>query len=501
MSIYRDQVRAAIYVRISQDSEDTGLGVDRQRRDCEALAVAKGWSVAEVFTDNDVSASSGRPRPAYIRMVQAIDDGRVQGIVCWDVDRLTRTPRELEDVIDWADRHGLHLASVGGDIDLSTPQGRMTARIKGSVARHEVEQSSRRIRRKRQQLAEQGRYVGPRPFGWDWTVNDDGTKGQGLVINEPEAAVVRESVERTIGGESLRSIVRSFNSRGLTTARGNTWQAANFRAMLLRWTNAGVLIHRGEEMGTGDWPAIISREEQEQVVAILTDPKRRTNNRGTAEKYLLSGLIRCAECHGPLHGAGEHTYPAPYRLADGTVRAYNRTHPPRYRCQTPGCRKVTQRMEALDSWVTEYVTSLLTHQGVKLLGGDPASAEAARENRDALKAKLNIAADKWAADEITAEQFARITAQLRLRLEDAQATLSEAMPAEGLAEFTGATAPTTWAAATLEERRAVIRALVGAGLWIIVGRVGQRRGKKSGPAPFNPESVTISWEKGSAHAS
>lgn len=131
MTTYESTVRAALYLRISRDSEDLGLGVARQRRDCEALAKAKGWHVVDVYEDNDISASTTRPRPAYQRMAQSVEAGELDGVVVWDVDRLTRTPRELEDVIDWAERHGLHLASVGGDFDLGTPQGRMTARIKG----------------------------------------------------------------------------------------------------------------------------------------------------------------------------------------------------------------------------------------------------------------------------------------------------------------------------------------------------------------------------------
>lgn len=68
-------------------------------------------------------------------MMDALRAGRLDALVCWDVDRLTRTPRELEDVVDLAEHRGVALASVGGEIDLATPQGRLTARIKASVAR------------------------------------------------------------------------------------------------------------------------------------------------------------------------------------------------------------------------------------------------------------------------------------------------------------------------------------------------------------------------------
>jgi DNA invertase Pin-like site-specific DNA recombinase len=104
-------VKAAVYTRISSD-DGTALGVARQMTDCVALAERKGWTVAEVFTDNDVSATSGRVRPAYVRMMEALGTGRLGALVVWDVDRLTRTPRELEDVVDLAERRGVALGRV-----------------------------------------------------------------------------------------------------------------------------------------------------------------------------------------------------------------------------------------------------------------------------------------------------------------------------------------------------------------------------------------------------
>ncbi|WP_310715014.1 recombinase family protein [Streptomyces lydicus] len=123
--------RAAIYVRISQDRGGAGLGIARQEEDCRALCVRKGWDVIDVYPDNDVSAYSGAPRPKWQELLADINEGIVNAVVCWHVDRLTRSPRELEDVIDLADRHGLELATVSGEIDLATPTGRMIARMFG----------------------------------------------------------------------------------------------------------------------------------------------------------------------------------------------------------------------------------------------------------------------------------------------------------------------------------------------------------------------------------
>src|SRR5690625_4025976 len=111
--------RAAIYARISSD-DGTALGVGRQIADCEREAQRRGWVIADRYIDNDVSASRGAPRPEYQRMLTDVRAGRLGAVVVWDVDRLTRTMRELEDVIDFANHRGLALASVGGEIDLST---------------------------------------------------------------------------------------------------------------------------------------------------------------------------------------------------------------------------------------------------------------------------------------------------------------------------------------------------------------------------------------------
>ena len=133
-------MRAGIYVRISQDRTGAGLGVERQADDCQQLCEAKSWKVVEVYVDNDVSAFSGKRRPEWERLLADIAAGEIDAVVGWHVDRLTRSPRELEDVIDLAERHGLELATVTGDIDLGTVSGRTFARMLGVMARNESEQ-------------------------------------------------------------------------------------------------------------------------------------------------------------------------------------------------------------------------------------------------------------------------------------------------------------------------------------------------------------------------
>src|SRR3989442_14375571 len=93
-------VRAGIYVRISHDPEHDQLGVQRQEKACRELAKRQGWPVVDVYQDDDLSAFTGKPRPAYQRLMADVTAGRVNAIVAWHGDRLHRSLRDLEDFID-----------------------------------------------------------------------------------------------------------------------------------------------------------------------------------------------------------------------------------------------------------------------------------------------------------------------------------------------------------------------------------------------------------------
>src|SRR5437773_12009904 len=124
---------AAIYARISSDPTGEQLGVIRQIDDCRADAERRGWPIRDVYVDADRSAYSGKPRPEYLRLLDDIASGAVDAVVVWHLDRLHRQPRELEDFFSICDSAGVKdLASVWGDVDLATDDGRFMARILGA---------------------------------------------------------------------------------------------------------------------------------------------------------------------------------------------------------------------------------------------------------------------------------------------------------------------------------------------------------------------------------
>src|SRR5690349_3947047 len=128
-------MQAFIYVRQSMDRTGEGAAVARQQEDCLKLCKERGYEVARIWTENDTSASSSKPRLVYSAMLEAVNRGGVDVLVAWHVDRLTRKLTELEDLIELGQRTGLRIATVTGDVDLSTDAGRLVGRILASVAR------------------------------------------------------------------------------------------------------------------------------------------------------------------------------------------------------------------------------------------------------------------------------------------------------------------------------------------------------------------------------
>jgi site-specific DNA recombinase len=473
--------RAAIYTRISDDKEGKELGVARQEKDCRALAKREGYTVVEVYTDNDISAStrSRTPRPSYLRMLDDAEAGRFDVILAYSTSRLTRRPREIEDVIDLHQSHGTQLVTVAsGRPDLSTADGRMNTRLMGNVDTGEAERTAERARRKQQELAEAGRHNGPRPYGWDIV----GTKAdQQLVINEDEARIVKDCVERVLRGDAIWAICKDLNERGDRTSTGGEWKTQVLRRMLLRPRNYGMRSHAPQgkkpQLYPGQWEPIVDPDTHERVVALLTDPARRTNNRGTAPKYLLTSVAVCGECGGHVVGTNEFTY----KLKSGRTRVY----PHAYKCPHAGCMKVQRRMSDVDEHVTRVVLGVLERDGVRLLGGDPLAVKQATERILSLEAKLALTADQFADDVITGEQLQRITAKLRPELEAERDRLAKAQPASDLAAYTGPGVAGAWAVADIEVRKRIIRSLA---MRITIQPVGPGNARA-----YDPDSVSITW--------
>jgi DNA invertase Pin-like site-specific DNA recombinase len=446
--------RAGIYVRISLDPTGSRLGVTRQLRDCEAKATALGWTVAGVYEDNDTSASTTRPRPAYGRLLEDLEAGAVDAVVVWDLDRLTRRPIEIEHFIDLADRRGVALASVGGDVDLATDNGRLFARIKGAVARAEVDRKSTRQRSASDQRAELGRpSAGRRAFGY----TADGTR-----VVPGEAAHVQAAAGRLLAGDSLHTITAHLNTAGAVTTAGNPWQPTQVRRMLANPRYAALRVHRGVVVGAGAWPPVLDVDTHRAVRAVLDDPARRAPGRPTAS--LLTGIATCAVC-------GDRVYAT---RSGARARAYY--------CRSRG--HVTRAADPVDDYVTTVLLEHLTTRGPDLTATGPTgpATRDLRAREAALRARLDGLAEAYAAGDIDQLQMRAGSRRLRGDLDQVLTRLAAAQQRPVLASLQ--TAPdlqAAWDALSLDGQRTALAAT----LTVTLAPAGR------GARRFNPETVRV----------
>ena len=153
------------YLRISQDRGASFLSVENQRADVQALAVRLGLTIDVEFFDNDVSAYSGKHRPGYHQLVEAVAGGPCTVLV-WHLDRLYRRMRELEDLLLLVEAQAVRIETVrGGALDLNSHEGRLQARMLVSMASYESGHKGDRIALAARRSAERGDWHGPRRVG------------------------------------------------------------------------------------------------------------------------------------------------------------------------------------------------------------------------------------------------------------------------------------------------------------------------------------------------
>jgi site-specific DNA recombinase len=451
-----DTKRAAIYLRISLDAAGDGLAVDRQRQDCEAIAKNRGWTVTETYTDNSVSASKRNvQRPDYDRMVRAFHAGEFDALICYDLDRLTRQPRQLEDWIDAAEIHRLILVTANGEADLTTDGGRMYARIKASVARAEVERKSARQIRAAQQRAD----LGAVPKGMRLT----GYRTDGTILPS-EAEIVREMFGAFAAGKSLHSIATDLNNRGVSTRKGKSFYPTTIRIMLNNPRYAGRASYKGVPTGkAGQWLPLVDEAIFDSVQAILKDPRRTKTSLGTDRKHLGSGLYLCGICGHSMQSNG-----------------------PSYWCRVKG--HISRAMVPIDEMVMSLVRARLAAPDFAslLVRQDDAAGKRLDDEAAILRARLATIENDYDAGVIDGRRYAVASEKVRADLAAKETARVRSAAGFTLDLVAGASdRPGAFDAAPLGVQRVLIDALM---------TVTLHRGKV-GITKFDPDSVAIEWRR------
>jgi len=449
---------AAVYARISQDRSGDELGVTRQLQDCRAEAARRGWTVAEEYVDDDVSAYSGKKRPAYERMLVDIADGRRDAVIVWHADRLHRRPIELERFVDTCNRAGVRdVVTLSGEFDIANGDGLLVLRMMGAVAANASDSQRRRGRRKALEIAQSGRPMmgGPRPFGFA----DD------RVTHHPaEAPVIRDLAARALAGETLTSMATWLQESGVQTVGGNPWRTQTLRQLLTNPRIWGVRVHQGQPIGPATWEPIITAEQGERLRRLLLDPARRTNR--SARRYLLTGMLRCGKCGKPL-----------YSMPKNGRRRYGCAMGPDQR----GCGGIFIYAEMLEVFIAQAVLHRLDSVDMhSVITGDGPDQEQTRALAEAIQTdagRLDDLATMFADGEVSKAEWLTARDRIQQHLVANRNAFARLTHRDAVADYVGRgdELRTQWASLNLSRQVAIVKAVLNHAT-IVPAAVPGRRG-------------------------
>lgn len=468
--------RVALYARISQDDSGESLGVARQFEDLRAMALDRGWEVVAELHDNDVSAFSGARRPGYEQLLSLVRAGGVDRVAVWHLSRLWRNrPQRMAGMETFRASGVGILAVTGPELDFSTATGRMLAELLAVFDSYESDLKGERVARATLQRVQSGGHSGDLGYGWRKAA------AGGYVTDRAQAKVVREIVTRLTAGESVRGLTDDLNRRGVASpgagqSRGDgTWGKTSVRKVALRPSNAGLVVHQGEVIGEGTWPAIVTREEHEAVKSALTRAAQAVpgNPTGASQRVHMLTFTDNAVCGV----CGE-------RLRVATKRGRYGAPQVLYVCSGRGC--TGRKRDAVDAWVTSVVLERLRQPDLASVL-DSREADLLEAERDALLAKREDAKAAFMAGAITATMLGELETELAPLIVQAESRLvasTVTQAVDPVADLVRATDPEAlWQAWTPVQRLAVIQSIR------MLVRIMPTKG---GPG-FDPESVEISW--------
>jgi len=284
------KLRCAVYTR---KSTDEGLDkefntLDAQREACEAYIAsqrAEGWVLVRDRYDDGGFSGGTLDRPALKRLLADIEQGLIDVVVLYKIDRLSRSLMDFAKLVETFEAHGVTFTSVTQSFSTTTSMGRLTLNILLSFAQYEREIIGERIRDKVAASKARGMWMGGKvPLGYD-------VADRKLVVNDAEAARVRRVFELFVETDSGVETVRRLQAEGVTAKSGRPIDKGDVYKILNLRTYIGEVTHKGN-VYRGEHEAIVPRDLWERAHAVLqVSPRKRAAQNRQHAPALLKGLI------------------------------------------------------------------------------------------------------------------------------------------------------------------------------------------------------------------
>ena len=400
------RMRAAIYARVSTDSQQQRGTIGSQVAALRERVTAEGDELVAEFCD-DGHSGARLDRPGLDALRDAAEAGLIDTVWCLSPDRLARVYAYQVIVLDELTRHGVTVRFTDAPAIDDNPQAKLLTQVQGVIAEYERAKIAERYRRGKLFRSRAGEVIAWRtPYGYHRLPRDT-TGPARLVVFEPEAAVVRRIFDDyTKGGHSTREIVRRLHADGVPppTGRRPIWGTSTISRILHNEAYVGrVYFNRTESVASPrssrhpkqvtrpreDWipitvPSIVDQATFEAVNRVTRDNSRWNPRRAEPGQWMLRGLVKCGSC-----GVGVNCHKM--RGRNGTWHRYYhcRNHDP-IKAGGPDkrCPERNIRADALDAFVFDQIRDALLRPDVLLAGEHAVAAHTPTPDDELLATEL-----------------------------------------------------------------------------------------------------------------
>ena len=341
-------ITAGIYVRVStQEQAQEGYSIGEQEDRIKKYCSAMRWKVYKVYADPGFSGGSIN-RPALQQLIQDVKDHRINKVVVYKLDRLSRSQRDTLNLIeDVFNSNQVDFVSMSENFDTSSPFGRATIGILAVFAQLEREQIKERMSMGKDARSKTGKWMGAgkTPIGYDY-------KDGELIVNDYEKMQVIKIFNLFLSGASLRKIAVTLNESGLHNKYGK-WTNRSVGRVLSSRVYLGEVLFR-DQWYPGNHERIIPEDDFKKSMQLLNTIKEKYtyNLRPGKAKSYLAGLLYCEKCGAKYHKISPAQY-SYYYCASRAGRSQTMI-------KDPNCKNKNWKMEVLDELVFDEIRKLKT---------------------------------------------------------------------------------------------------------------------------------------------
>ncbi|WP_251131988.1 MULTISPECIES: recombinase family protein [unclassified Exiguobacterium] len=306
--------RAAIYARVSTvEQADEGYSIDAQLKILRNICDEKGFELVEEFVDRGISGKDIVNRPGLQAMLQAVEERRLDIVLVWKMNRLSRKITDMLNIVDSLKLYNVEFYSHTDNIDTNTPQGSFQFHIMAAVSEFERKNIAENVKMGMIERAQSGRWNGGVVYGYDIIKVRDTMRKRGdtlLEINPAEAEVVRKIFNLYNQGDGYKTIANRLNHEGHKTKHKREHSINGVKTILMNPLYAGYIRYNvRQEWSTkrrkninpdpvlvkGIHDPIIDERTWKRTQELLKG-RSRTPNRVHSGSYLLTGIMKCPQC-------------------------------------------------------------------------------------------------------------------------------------------------------------------------------------------------------------